>query len=148
MGKKLIIKGADFHVNAITGTSYEMVGEILQGSWIVNGEYLGGASPTIKNHKIAIFEVIPGDAYTISTDKTPSSAIGFTATKPTKGVDIPYVDGERHLAYPNQPCSGVVPAGAHYVSFGMYAPDAPNGGNLFPETATFGDGYIDCDDYR
>ena len=144
MGKKLIIKGADFHVNAITDTSYEMVGEILQGSWVVTGQYIMGTKPALSNHKIAIFEVIPGDAYTVSTDKT-SSAIGFTATKPTAGADVPYVDGERHLAYPNQPCSGIVPTNARYVSFGMYAHDA---GNLFPETATFGNGYIDCEDYR
>lgn len=144
MGKKLIIKGADFHINAITDTSYEMVGDILQGSWVVNGSAIESGRQTLKNHKIAIFEVVPGDAYTFSTDKT-SSAIGFTATKPTAGATVPYVDGERHLAYPDQPCSGVVPVGAHYVSFGMYAPD---GGNLFPETATFGDGYIDCEVYR
>jgi hypothetical protein len=141
MGKKLIIKGADFHVNAITDTSYEMVGEILEGSWVRNGESMAG---TVPGYKIVIFEVVPGDAYTFTTDKT-SSAIGFTATKPTAGATVPYVDGERHLAYPNQPCSGIVPAGAHYVSFGMYAPDA---GNLFPESATFGNGYIDCEDYR
>ena len=144
MGKKIIIKGADFHVNAITDTSYEMVGEIVNSMWVGNSGSVIISAPSMSGQKIAVFEVVPGDAYTVSTDKT-SSAIGFTATKPNGSAKVPYVDGERHLAYPNQPISGIVPAGAHYVSFGMYSPDA---GNLFPESATFGNGYIDCEDYR
>ena len=144
MGKKLVIKGADFSVNAITDTSYEMVGDILENMWVGGSGYIIISSQGNQGQKIAIFEVVPGDVYAVSTDKI-SSAIGFTATKPNGSEQIPYVDGERHLAYPNQPLSGVVPTGARYVSFGMYSPDV---GNLFPETATFGDGYIDCADYR
>lgn len=141
MGKRLIVKGADFQTNRIpSDVPQEMIGTTVNEIWVRDGTSFN--TKPIANYQVVYFEVNEGDSYYIETDKT-SSAIAFTDVIPA--VNVSYITGQRYLAYPNQPLNGTVPAGAKYVAFGKYAPD---GGNLFPSVATFGIDYIDCSKYR
>lgn len=139
MGKRLIVKGANFRTNSIpSDVPQEMIGTTVNGIWVRQGTSFNSTT----NFQVVYFEVNEGDSYHIETDKT-SSAIAFTSVIPAANVS--YINGQRYLAYPDQPLDGVVPAGAKYVAFGKYATDA---GNLFPSVATFGIDYIDCSKYR
>lgn len=138
MGKKLIIKGADFYRNRIPIEPQEMVGTTVDNVWVKNGSSFGAGN----GYQVVYFEVNEGDSYHIETDKA-SSGIAFSSVIPADKVN--YINGQRYLAYPGQPLDGVVPAGAKYVTVGKYTVDA---GNLFPSVATFGIDYIDCSKYR
>lgn len=140
MGKRLIVKGADFQINCIPQIAEEMIGTTVNGIWVRNGNSFNSAP----NFQVVYFEVNEGDSYHIETDKT-SSAIAFTSVIPA--VNVSYITGQRYLAYPDQPLNGVVPTGAKYVTFGKYVTDG-GGQNLFPSVATFGIDYIDCSKYR
>ena len=141
MGKRLIVKGADFQTNRIpSDVPQEMIGTTVNEIWVRDGTSFN-TKPSA-NYQVVYFEVNEGDSYHIETDKT-SSGIAFTSVIPAFSVS--YVTGQRYLVYPDQPLNGIVPAGAKYVAFGKYAPDA---GNLFPSVATFGIDYIDCSKYR
>ena len=140
MGKRIIITGADFHVNAIEnggGPTYRN-GQVISPLWVTAGTKFTSAS----GYSVVTFPVTPGETYNVQTDRT-SSAFAFSSVLPADNVA--YIGGARLLATPSDPQSGTVPAGAAYMTIVQNAPDA---GNLFPSSVSIGDDIVRVSDYR
>lgn len=139
MGKRIIITGADFHINAVeTGPITYRTGQVITPLWVTNGTKF-----TIgQGYSIVAFPVTPGESYSIITDRT-STAIAFSAVLPAD--QVAYVGGTRYVATPDSPLSGIVPTGAAYMAVVQNAPDV---GNLFPSSISIGQDIVRVSDYR
>ena len=136
MGKKLIIKGADFSDNAL---EKGRVGEIVSPMWPRDGSTFAAAS----GYSTVVFPVIPGESYSVVTDRT-SSAFGFSSVFPVD--QTPYIGGARIIATPQSPKSGTVPEGAAYM--GVVHTYNNGADNIFPSAISLGDDIVKVSDYR
>ena len=141
MGKRLVIKDADFSVNAIEsggGPTYQ-AGQQVSSVWVVDGTKYTSAS----GYAIVVFPVTPGEAYSVETDRT-SSAFAFSSGFPANNVA--YIGGARIVATPSSPQSGTVPSGAAYMGVVHTYENGTN--NLFPSSISLGDDIVKVSDYR
>lgn len=139
MGKRLIIKGADFSQNALEpGSVTYRTGQVISPLWVTAGTKFTVSS----GYSIVAFPVTPGEAYSVVTDRS-SSAIAFSQVLPAD--QVPYIGGTRYVATPESPLSGVVPEGAAYLAVVQNAPEV---GNLFPSSISLGSDIVRVSDYR
>lgn len=140
MGKRIIITGADFHINAIDdggGPTYRD-GQVVSPLWVTAGTKFTSAS----GYSVVTFPVTPGESYSVITDRT-SSAFAFSSVFPANNVA--YIGNARIVATQAEPQSGTVPTGAAYMTIVQNAPDT---GNLFPSSVSIGDDIVRVSDYR